>query len=290
MIRRVWYTASRNRHQTPPTAERGALGSPTPTYSPVQTPQFYDDIARYYELIFPDWEVSMSRQGAAIDRLIRRELNAVAHASTIHIVDASAGIGTQALPLARQGFRVTARDISPASIARLEREAAARELHIPAAVADMRTLSASVVGLFDVVLSFDNSMPHLLVDADLLAAFREFFSVLKPGGIVLCSVRDYDHVFRDAPSTHSYGERWRDGVQYRLHQEWAWIDSLHYDATMFIEQRSAGDWLEVVRSSMRYHAISIDRLMAIMQEAGFVDVARDDAALYQPVLIGHRSR
>ena len=193
----------------------------------------------------------MSRQGAAIDRLIRRELKAVDHASTIHIVDASAGIGTQALPLGRQGFRVTARDISPASIARLEREAAARELHIPAAVADMRTLSASVVGVFDVVLSFDNSMPHLLVDADLLAAFREFFSVLKPGGIVLCSVRNYDQVSRDAPSTHSYGERWRDGVQYRLHQEWAWIDSLHYDATMFIEQRSAGDWLEVVRSSMR---------------------------------------
>lgn len=149
----------------------------------------------------------MSRQGAAIERLIRRELHAVDHASAIHIVDASAGIGTQALPLARQGFRVTARDISPASIARLEREAAAR-----------------------------------------------------------------------------------DGVQYRLHQEWAWIDSLHYDATMVIEQRSAGDWLEVVRSSMRYHAISIDRLMAIMQEAGFVDVARDDAALYQPVLIGRRSR
>jgi SAM-dependent methyltransferase len=252
------------------------------------TARFYDDLATYYDLIFQDWELSMSRQGAAIDQLIRRELGSDHQPPEIGIIDASAGIGTQALPLALQGYRVTARDISPDAIARLQREAAQRGLDIPSAVADMRALRSSVSEPFHVVLSFDNSLPHLLTDADLLTAFREFMGTLRPGGIVLCSVRDYDRIDRAETSTHPYGTRWRGGVEYRLRQDWTWRDAAHYDATMVIEEKRADDWREVVRTTMTYYAVPIARLMELMSEAGFVGVARDDAALYQPVLIGHR--
>jgi SAM-dependent methyltransferase len=252
------------------------------------TARFYDDLANYYDLIFQDWESSMSRQGEAIAQLIRRELGPEHQPPDITVVDASAGIGTQTLSLARKGFRVTARDISPDAIARLQHEAAQRSLVIPSAVADVRSLRSSVSEQFHVVLSFDNSLPHLLTDADLLVAFREFLSVLRPGGIVLCSVRDYERIDRAATSTHPYGTRWRGGVEYRLRQDWVWRDAAHYDATMVIEEKRADDWREVVRTTMTYYAVSIARLMEIMSEAGFVRAARDDSALYQPVLIGHR--
>jgi SAM-dependent methyltransferase len=252
------------------------------------TARFYDDLAHYYDLIFQDWESSRSRQGAAIDQLIRREFGSEYQPPEISVVDVSAGIGTQALPLAREGYRVTARDISPDAIARLQHEAAQRSLVIPSAVADMRTLRSAVSEPFHVVLSFDNSLPHLLTDADLLAAFREFLSVLRPGGIVLCSVRDYERIDRAETSTHPYGTRWRGGVEYRLRQDWVWRDAAHYDATMVIEEKRADDWREVVRTTMTYYAVSIARLMKLMSEAGFVGVTRDDAVLYQPVLIGHR--
>ena len=254
----------------------------------MDTARFYDDIAHYYDLIFQDWESSMSRQGAAIDQLIRRELGSEYQPPEISVVDASAGIGTQALPLALKGFRVTARDISPDAIARLQREAAQRSLVIPSAVADMRTLRSTVSEQFHVVLSFDNSLPHLLTDADLLAAFRAFLSVLRPGGIVLCSVRDYERIDRAEVSTHPYGTRWRGGVEYRLRQDWIWRDVAHYDATMVIEEKRADEWREVVRTTMTYYTVAIARLMELMNEAGFVGVTRDDAVLYQPVLIGHR--
>ena len=59
------------------------------------------------------------------------------------------------------------------------------------------------------MLSFDSSLPHLLTDADLLAAFREFLAVLRPGGIVLCSVRDYERIDRAAYGSHGRGwVRW----------------------------------------------------------------------------------
>jgi len=148
------------------------------------TARFYDDIAHYYDLIFQDWESSMSRQGAAIDQLIGRELGSEHQPSEISSLDASAGIGTQALPLARKGFRVTARDISPDAIARLQRETAERGLVIPSAVADMRALLAqhlrTVIG--------DGSF-------DFIQDQHGMFSLLGVSPQAVERLRDQHHIF-----------------------------------------------------------------------------------------------
>ena len=159
----------------------------------VETKQFYDDLASYYHLIFEDWDASIARQGDALTSLIGSELGQLP-AGEVRVLDVACGIGTQSLPLAARGFRVVARDLSLAAVGRLQREAQVRHLVVDAAVADMREVASSVSGAFDVVLAFDNSVAHLLNDNDLRAAFQQFLRVLRPGGVFLCSVRDYDKV------------------------------------------------------------------------------------------------
>ena len=144
----------------------------------------------------------------------------------------SAGIGTQALPLASLGYDVVARDLSPSAIRRLRREAQGRGLAIDAATADMRDPRRSVAGAFDAVISFDNSVPHLLTDADIVTALRGWADLLAPRGVVLLSVRDYDAVDRSPNSVHVYGERTRRDRRYRMRQEWAWYDEARYRTTM----------------------------------------------------------
>jgi hypothetical protein len=51
-------------------------------------------------------------------------------------------------------------------------------------VADMRKVSEIFLGPFDVVISCDNSVPHLLSNADILLAFQQFFHCTKEGGLV----------------------------------------------------------------------------------------------------------
>lgn len=113
----------------------------------LDTKQFYDDLSSYYHLIFEDWDASMARQGDALAQLIGSELtgNLV---TDLRVLDVACGIGTQALPLAARGFPVTARDLSPAAVARLQQEAQVRELVVDAAVSDMRHVASSVTGLF----------------------------------------------------------------------------------------------------------------------------------------------
>jgi SAM-dependent methyltransferase len=185
-----------------------------------ETKHFYDDLASYYHLIFENWDASMARQGDALVGLIRAEL-AQSQLLGARILDAACGIGTQTLPLAARGFQLVARDLSPAAVARLRREADARRLVIDAAVADMRQVGSSVVGSFDVVLAFDNSVSHLLTDDDLRSAFRQFLGLLRLGGVFLCSVRDYEKVQRGEPTTHTYGAREHHGERFQLKQEWS---------------------------------------------------------------------
>jgi len=250
--------------------------------------QFYDDLAPYYHLIFEDWDASMAQQGDALVGLIEAEL-APPQPLGARILDAACGIGTQTLPLAARGFRLVARDLSPAAVARLQREAAARRLLIDVAVADMRQVGSSVSGPFDVVLAFDNSLAHLLTDDDLRTAFRQFLGALRPGGVFLCSVRDYDTVQRGESATHSYGVREHRGERFHLRQEWSWDDPMHYRATFIVDKETPDGIVRELCIRSQFYAVSTERLLQLMRESGFQNCRRIDQTIYQPILAGRRA-
>jgi SAM-dependent methyltransferase len=126
-----------------------------------ETQKLYDDLAAVYDLIYGDWGASRRRHGDAIAGIIAQKLPG-AQPSDVTVLDASAGIGTQSLPLAELGYRVRSRDLSTAAIDRLRAEALALGLSPEARPADMREVDSTVSEPVDVVLSFDNAVPHLL--------------------------------------------------------------------------------------------------------------------------------
>ena len=251
------------------------------------TRQFYDDLSSYYHLIFENWDASMGRQGNALAHLISAELGQLPPRD-VRILDAACGIGTQTLPLAALGFRLVARDLSPAAVSRLKREADARHLAIDAAVADMRQVGSSVSGSFEAVLALDNSLVHLLNDEDLRTALCEFLAVLRPGGVFLCSVRDYDNVQRGEPATHVYDPRLYRGERFQLRQEWSCDDPMHYQATFIIDRETVNGLARELCTESRFYAISTGRLLQLMHDAGFKDCSRIDETIYQPILAGRR--
>ena len=79
---------------------------------------FYDEFADDYHLAYGgNWEDAVERQGSALDALIR---DVLPDATTV--LDCSCGIGTQALGLAKLGYRVVGSDISAGEIERAQRE------------------------------------------------------------------------------------------------------------------------------------------------------------------------
>jgi SAM-dependent methyltransferase len=245
---------------------------------------FYDALAPFYHLIYPDWEASIARQAAALDEVIRGEMDADARRT---VLDAACGIGTQALGLAALGYDVTASDLSAAAVARLRDEAARRGVVIDAKAADMRDAWNAHGRAFSVVLCADNALPHLLTDAEILDALRGFHRCTAPGGICIISIRDYASIDLQTARMHPHGVREEGGARWVLFQVWEPRPPL-YETSMYVmeDRRDSGIRTRVMRAT--YYALPVGRLMELMQEAGFAGVRRLDGAFYQPLVIGRR--
>ena len=150
------------------------------------------------------------QQAAALDAIIRTHVGPPPRS----ILDVSCGIGTQALGLAALGHAVRASDLSSAAVERARLEAARRNLAIDFTVADMRRCAEVHGSGFDVLLSADNSIPHLLSDDAIREALGNFHQCVRPGGITLLGLRDYITQERPSPQLVPYGFRVDGGSRY----------------------------------------------------------------------------
>ena len=248
---------------------------------------FYDELAPFYHLLYADWEASVERQGAALAAV----LAARGVAPGARVLDAACGIGTQTIGLAARGYRVRASDLSAGAVARARTELARRELDAEVVVAALRMLGAvhAAAGPFAAVLACDNALPHLLGDDEILRALRECRELLAPGGVLVLSVRDYAAIERKDPDLRPQGvRREADGRRVLAVQLWEW-DGDQYDLRLYLTEEApdGGCTTRVMRS--RYYAVTIERLLALLGEAGFVRAERVDDAFFQPLVIGRRA-
>lgn len=240
--------------------------------------RFYDELADVYHLVHADWPASVRRQGAQLAAILRERWRGR------RVLDAACGIGTQALGLAGEGFEVVASDVSAAALDRAGREAAARGLSIELHQADLRRLTAVHRPPFDVVLACDNSIPHLQTSEEILLAFREMRSLLRPGGGCLVSVRDYGAVERSGSHLLPLGVRATPAGRVAVFQVWDFVDEAHYDLGLFfVHDLDRAPRLQVFRT--RYHAVLIPELEDLLRRAGFAAVGCLRDRFSQPVLV-----
>jgi SAM-dependent methyltransferase len=246
--------------------------------------EFYDRMASLYHLIFQDWNASIERQAGQLGSIIEERWGPGCRT----VLDVSCGIGTQALGLAMRGFLVTASDLSAGAISRAKAEAQCRALPIDFSVCDMRAVHEHYQRPFDVVISCDNSITHLLTDDDLLLALRQMYACTRPGGGCLLTVRDYDQEERGSGLVKPYGVREEGGKRYLIFQVWDFVGEV-YDLSMyFVVDDRASEQLVTHVMRTKYHAVGTDHLLALMRRAGFTREERLDGRFYQPVLVGNR--
>lgn len=243
---------------------------------------FYDDLAADYHLIFQDWGESVRRHGEMLATLIRS-----LHPSAYTLYDCSCGIGTQAIGLARHGYRIHVTDLSPAAINRARQEAVLSGVDVTFGVADFRRLTEQVSGSFDVVLSADNALPHLITDDDLQLAVKQMWYKLNPGGLLLISIRDYDQILQERPTTTPVRSMNHGGVKRLSFQLWEWDEANIYSVNHFILVEQEGGWTTRHRKTI-YRALQRDELTQFLQDAGFLDIQWHQDVYFQPVVTARR--
>jgi SAM-dependent methyltransferase len=229
---------------------------------------FYDELAPFYHLVYPDWEASITSQATALDAIIRGRWGE----RKLTILDVACGIGTQALGLARLGYLVTGLDLSRPAVARAKQEAARRSLNIEFSTGDMRELPAVYRERFDLVIACDNAVPHLLTDLEILTAFKQMSACTRPGGGCIISVRDYDREERAGVQVKPYGIRIDKGVRYLVFQVWEFHGPI-YDLAMYFVEDRGGSRCSTQVFRAQYYAIGTGRLQGLMSQAGFRELS-----------------
>jgi glycine/sarcosine N-methyltransferase len=271
--------------------------------------QFYEGMVDEYHLMFADWRQEVRRQGAVLDGFIRSHLDAQAHT----VLDCTCGIGTQAIGLATRGYSVHATDLSPAAVERARTEAKAFEVSMRFDVVDIRALETKVTAAFDVVIACDNAVSHFVSDTDLLRAASQMCARLRPHGLLLISIRDYDRVVEALSHQVSAADPGMPGVcsqsaSGRSHatlprvyddadgrrivfQVWDWAaDERSYTVNQFFVQTKGENW-HTSHHTARFRALLRAELSAILCEAGFVKIRwhmPETSGFYQPIVTARK--
>lgn len=248
---------------------------------------FYEQLADNYHLIFADWQASVEQQGKILSQLITQHMGEL----PLTVLDCSCGIGTQAIALALLGYYVHGTDISPNSIQRAQDNARTLGASLTLEVADLRYLAQQVSSQFDVIISCDNALPHLLSDEDLRLAIKNIWAKLKPNGLLLVSIRDYDRLIMSKPSfTVPNIINTPEGKRI-IFQIWDWIEnSLIYQIHHFIVQEVENQWV-THHNITQYRALLQAELTNFLQEIGFKDITwqvPEISQYYQPIVTARK--
>ena len=248
--------------------------------------KFYEALADHYHLIFDDWDSAIERQARILGPLLTSQTSV----SPLKILDCACGIGTQAIGFAAMGHHVVASDLSRAAVKRAQQEALSRSLNISFYVSDMTSLREIAEDEFDVVVAMDNALPHLDA-AQLEQAARTIASKLKPKGLFVASIRDYDKLILQRPAIQEPAFYGTDGNRRIVHQIWDWIDDARYAVHLYITTKSGEGW-ETHHFVSEYRCLLREELSEVLRSAGFEVVhwlMPSESGFYQPVVLARLS-
>jgi SAM-dependent methyltransferase len=251
-----------------------------------QIPNFYEELADHYHLIFENWEVSIDRQAKVLGPLLASQ----GCGTPSKILDCACGIGTQALGLAALGHHVVASDISKAAVDRARREARLRSLNMTFRISDMTSLEEIPENSFDAAVAIDNAMPHLSL-AQLGQAAQAIASKLKPNGLFVASIRDYDALILDRPAIQQPAFSGAPGNRRIVHQLWDWVDDRRYIVHLYITIESGLAW-QAHHFVSEYRCLLREELSNILREVGFTGIRwllPAESGYYQPLVLARRS-
>ncbi|SNR76519.1 glycine/sarcosine N-methyltransferase [Haloechinothrix alba] len=163
-------------------------------YTDEYTDGFVD---KWDELI--DWKKRYESEGSFFVDLLKSH-------GVESVLDVATGTGFHSVRLIEAGFDTVSVDGSAEMLSKAFENGQSYGGHILRVVhADWRWLTQDVQGQFDAVICLGNSFTHLFSERDRRKALAEFYSVLKPNGILIIDHRNYDSILDNGfSSKHTY--------------------------------------------------------------------------------------
>lgn len=246
--------------------------------------KFYDELSSHYTKLFFDWNESVEEQAELLSKIFSDN----GYSKNTRVLDCACGIGTQSIGLASLGYNLVGCDISCEAIDKAKSEAYKRNLEIRFENCDFRYLSQSFKEKFEIIISIDNALPHMLSNEDLKAAIKSIIDQLDKGGMFVASIRDYDALLENKPLYSPPYIHKKDDGQYVSFQTWEW-DGDNYKLVQYIIEDE--NVLKVNKFACEYRATRRSEITELLILFGCNSVEwkfPDETGFYQPIVIAKK--
>ena len=245
---------------------------------------FYDSMASQYDKLFLDWQATTQEQAEILSRIFKNN----GFGYTAKVLDCACGIGTQAIGIAKLGYKVTASDISTGELIEAEKRAKDNNVNVCFKQADFCDLSDTFTDKFDIVIAMDNALPHMLTSNDLEAAIKSIVNQIDDNGIFIASIRDYDALLMDKPPYSPPYIHKTDKGQRVSFQTWVWNED-NYKLTQYIIDDENS--LQVSKFECEYRATRREEMTKMLLANGCSKVEwkfPDETGFYQPIVVAKK--
>lgn len=228
----------------------------------------YDGLARYYHLLFEDWEQAVESEGARLGSILN---SAGAHS----VIDLTCGTGLQCVGLAKRGFDVTGCDVSSGMLREARCNARDAGVKVKFVDADLLALPDTMFGRFDFAISCGNSLSHLRTKRELRRALVATWSVLRPGGHCVIDAWDYDRMKAERPAGIYNRNVQVDGKHIVLYDTRKYHGNIV--STRFNLLRETGRGWRSAQFAMDLRMWRGEELVDALGHAGFIDIVESSA-------------
>ncbi len=171
--------------------------------------------------------------------------------------------------LTEMGYIVDGIDISPDMVCKAKMNLDERGLKADVRVCDVKAVN--VDKKYDCVLSMGNSLPHEFGDENLLKALTNMYEALRPGGVCVIHMENYDRLYEDKerfiPSIY---RRTKDGAEVFIFAIDYYDEKVVFNILSVIEKGGRPPQFDV--DVVEYDPIKLDRLKTLIMKAGFTEM------------------
>ncbi|MTI49839.1 MAG: class I SAM-dependent methyltransferase [Firmicutes bacterium] len=146
---------------------------------------FYEELSKYYDIIFPYSKVKLD---FILDKIEGEE--------PVSVLDIACGTGSYSIELAKLGHKVSGIDLDEDMIRIAKEKSAEFENEIDFRVADMRDIKEIFDTTFDLIYCIGNSLVHLQSYEDVISELKLINEMLKEKGKLVIQIINYDRIFK----------------------------------------------------------------------------------------------
>lgn len=220
---------------------------------------FYEQIAPYYDFIFPAGEEQLEM------------IRSTAGKPPKKLLDIACGAGIYSLELAAAGYDVWATDLDPEMIRQTQERAVFAGVAVKALQLDMLALEQLEESEFDCVFCIGNSIVHLGSKESILEALVKMKGRLGSGGSLLLQIINFDRILAKGITSLPTLKNPEVGLEFVRNYSYDKKTGLISFDTELRLIRNGGEQ-KYENSIMLFPLLSPD-FRAILERAGFANIA-----------------